>query len=183
MPSKIRNDDWERLFGPNAPRRGGPLQVLSSVVITLVLLGVFFAGTQFLLQYREQQQVTARANATITAATMNPLATQTITARTATAQALIAARTATAQPTAVAGIGTGTVRQGGNLRRDPIIDPGNIVGLIFPGDAIVFLEQRDVAGQTWYRVQVLEPAADRPQPGVSAGGEGWASSLLLSEPQ
>lgn len=183
VPSKIRKDDWERLFGPNAPRRGGPLQGLGNVLIVLIMLGVFFAGTQFLLRYRDQQQATARANATLIAATAYPRATQTAAAATATNQAVIAARTAAAQPTAVAGIGTGTVQQGGNLRREPAIDPTNIVGLIYPGDEITFLEQRDVSGQTWYRVQLLKPAANRPGPGVEAGGQGWASSLLLSQPQ
>lgn len=183
MPSKIRNDDWERLFGPHAPRRGGPLQVFGGVVATLALLGAFAVGVQFLLQYREQQQVTARANATVIAATAYPRATQTAVARTATAQAMIAAQTVVAEPTAIAGIGTGTVTRGGNLRREPQISDTNIVGLIYPGDEIAFLEQRDLEGQVWYRVQVLKPAADRPAAGVNAGEQGWASSLLLSQPQ
>ena len=182
MPSKIRSDDWERLFGPNAQRRGGPLQALSAVIITVLLLAGIGIGTQFLLRYRAEQQALASARATAIAATAYPLATQTVTAQTATAGAVLAARTAAAAPTAVAGIGSGQVRAGGNLRSEPVIAANNVVGLIWPGDEITFLDQRDVAGQTWFQIQIVKPAANRGGAGVAAGQMGWASQTLLSAP-
>lgn len=182
MPSKIRNDDWDRLFGPQASRRGGPLQVLAAVCITVFLLAAVGFGTQYLLRYRAEQQVIANARATVVAATVYPLATQTITARTATAAAIVAARTSAAAPTAVAGIGNGVVKAGGNLRSEPVVAASTVVGLIWPGDEITFLEQRDIDGQTWFRVQVLKVAPNRGGTGVEPGTTGWASQALLSPP-
>lgn len=180
MPSKIRNDDWERLFGPHAPRRSGPLQIIGGLLLTLVLLAGVTAGTLYLLRYRDQQQVAARATATIVAATVYPQVTATIAARTAIAAANLAAQTAAAQPTRVAGIGAGVVKQGGNLRREPSTDKNNVVGLIWAGDQVLFLEQKDSGGQTWFRIQVVTPASDRAGAGVAAGTQGWASSVLVS---
>lgn len=181
MSGKIRNDDWERLFGPHAPRRGGPLRVLANVLLAVVIIAALGAGTVFLLRYRDQQQVIARANATALAATMQPLATATTLAQTQTAAAVIAAQTAAAQPTAVGGLGVSLISQGGNLRREPAIADDNIIGLLWAGDEVALLEQRDIGGQVWYRVQVLTPAANRAGEGAAAGVEGWASALLLSQ--
>ncbi|MBC8163109.1 MAG: SH3 domain-containing protein [Roseiflexaceae bacterium] len=183
MPSKLRKEDWEKLFGPHAPRRGGPLQALGTVLLALLLIGGLIAGTQFLLRYQADRQEIALARATVLAATAFPQATATALARTATVEALATARAVAAQPTTPAGLGLGTVTQGGNLRREPAIDDANVLGLIWPGDQINLLEQRDVAGQTWYRIQVTTPAADRSGEGVAAGTQGWASALLIAGSQ
>ena len=180
MPGKIRNDDWERLFGPNVPRRGGPLQVLGHVLLALVLIGGLVTGTMFLLRYQAEQQQTAVVRATTLAATTNPLATATTVARTATAVAQATAQAVVTQPTVVPELGRGQVIRGGNLRREPVVDETNVLGLIWPGDEISFLEQRDVNGQTWFRVRIMNAAANRGGQGVDPGIEGWASGTLLS---
>jgi hypothetical protein len=62
------------------------------------------------------------------------------------------------------------------------VAPETVVGLIYPGDKITFLERRVVDGQTWFRIRVDQPATNRVGDGVPSGTEGWASALLLSTP-
>ncbi len=191
MPRAMRSDDWDRLFAPNAPKRGGPLRALINLVGLALLLGALAAGGVWLAGERQQQAERAAATATAYVGTVVPRltsvagATQTVEAQgTATRVAL---RTATAQAatspavTLEPGIGSGEVVRGGNLRREPRI-ADNVVGLIYPGDQITFLERRTVGDQIWFRIRVDQPAPDRSGEGVPAGTEGWASALLLSTP-
>lgn len=191
MPRVMRSDDWDRLFAPNAPKRGGPLRALISLILFALLLGALAVGAAWLASERQQQAERLAATATAYIGTVVPQltsvagATQTVEAQgTATR---IALRTATAQaaanPTGTPepGIGRGEVVRGGNLRREPLIAE-NIVGLIYPGDQITFLERRTVGGQIWFRIRVDQPAPERSGEGVPAGTEGWASALLLSTP-
>ncbi|MCS6939795.1 MAG: SH3 domain-containing protein [Roseiflexaceae bacterium] len=188
----MRSDDWDRLFAPNAPKRGGPLRALINLVLFALLLGVLAMGVAWLVSQRQQQAERLAATATAYVGTVVPQltsvagATQTVEAQgTATR---IALRTATAQaaanPTSTPepGIGRGEVVRGGNLRREPLITQENVVGLIYPGDRITFLERRTVGGQVWFRIRVDQPAPERSGEGVPAGTEGWASALLLSTP-
>lgn len=192
MPPAMRSDDWDRLFAPNAPKRGGPLRVLINIIIFALLLGALAVGAAWFIGERQQQAERLAATATAYVGTVVPQltsvagSTQTVEAQgTATRLAL---RTATAQaavnPTGTPepGIGSGEVVRGGNLRREPRIAPENVVGLIYPGDRITFLERRAVGEQVWFRIRVDQPAADRSGEGVPAGAEGWASALLLSTP-
>lgn len=186
MPSKIHPSDWDRLFAPNAPRRGGPLRALLNVLITALILSVIAGAAIYLTRYRSQQFATAVAAATSAAATTQPLQTQTAVAAiearqrvTATHEAQLTA-TAQAGQAAQQGLGSGTVLRGGNLRKDPRVSPDTVIGLIWPGDQITFLEQRDAGGQPWFRIRVTKEAGDRGGPGVAAGAEGWASATLLS---
>jgi hypothetical protein len=199
VPSKIRPDDWDRLFRPNAPRRGGPLRVLGNIVLTLVLLGLIGGGAVFALDYRNTQvaQITATAIAFRTnvapglTATAGPTATfqaqltaTRFTIQTATAAAAQGAPlTATPGPAATppASLGVGVVTAGGNLRIEPLI-ADNVVGLIWPGDQVALIERREVDGQVWFRVQLLQPAPNRGGQGVAPGEDGWASATLLSPP-
>lgn len=184
MPAKIDPNDWDRLFAPDAPRRGGPLQVLVNLLIIGAVFGILTYGALFVLERRTQQTAALIAAATSVAATTIPQQTATAQSATSTAVALTAAQTATAAalpagPPEV--LGTGTVVRGGNLRTEPRVAPETVVGLIWPGDQIQFLEPREVDGQFWYRIRITQAAADRPGAGVDTGTEGWASATLLSE--
>jgi Flp pilus assembly protein TadG len=150
-------------------------------LLTLVIIGVLAVGTLYLMNYREQQIAQAQATATIVAATVYPQQTATAIARAQATAARIESQTAAVQPSVVAGIGVGQVTNGGNLRREPQLTD-NVIGLIWSGDQVTFLEQRDVGGQIWYRILVTQAANDRGGDGVPPGTEGWASSTLLSPP-
>lgn len=191
MPRVMRSDDWDRLFAPNAPKRGGPLRVLINLVLFALALGALAFGGSWLVSERQQQAERLAATATAYVGTVVPQLTS-VAAVTQTVEAegtatRIALRTATAQsapaPTGAPepGIGSGEVVRGGNLRREPRIAE-NVVGLIYPGDRITFLERRAVGDQVWFRIRVDQPATDRSGEGVPAGTEGWASALLLSTP-
>lgn len=184
MPAKISPDDWDNLFAPHAPRRGGPLRALGNVLIVFTMFLLVGFGAVFALRYREERAAAIIATATSIAATTQPQQTAMAAAEaTATAERL-AARTATA--VAQAGpppIGRGVVERGGNLRSEPVIADGTVIGLIWPGDQVEFLKEELVGGETWFRIRVVKEAANRGGPGVAAGTDGWAASLLLSPPQ
>jgi hypothetical protein len=193
VPSKIRPDDWDRLFAPNAPRRGGPLRALGNILLLFVLVGLVVGGGAFFLERREQQLADASATAVAFATNVAPGLTAsagpTATARvqlTATRFSIQTAQAAQALGTPivtpVAGLGMGLVTAGGNLRSEPRIADETVIGLIWPGDEVAFVEQREVGGQLWFRIQVLQPAPDRAGQGVPIGADGWASATLLSQP-
>jgi TolB protein len=71
------------------------------------------------------------------------------------------------------------VANGGNFRSEPRIAPETVLGQVCPGDSVKLLEQQDVAGMTWHRVQVQEATADCVASHISEGEEGWVSSVLL----
>jgi hypothetical protein len=180
VPPKIQASDWDRLFAPNAPRRGGPLQVLTYTSIVLVFIAAVGALLAFGVRYRDKQIAEQIATATAIAPTIAALQTQ-------TAQALIeldAERTAIAlalTPTAEPSIGVGEVTQTGNLRTSA--PSGDVIGLLAPGDKITFYQELLVGGDSWYRIRVSEGAAERPENAVAVGSEGWASAILLTAPQ
>lgn len=193
MPSKIRPDDWDKLFAPNAPRRGGPLRALGTILLLFVLAGLAAAGTGFVQGQRAQQELSAAATAESFATNVAPGLTATAGPTATAAIQLTATRFSiqTAQalgpqtPTAAVaqtGLGVGLVTGGGNLRSEPRIADDTVVGLIWPGDEIAFVEQREVGGQLWFRIQVLQAAPGRGGQGVPAGTDGWASATLLSLP-
>lgn len=185
MPSKIQPSDWDRLFAPNAPHRGGPLRALINVLITALVLILIGGAAVYLTRYRSQQVANVIAAATTLAATNQPLATQTAVAllqvrqrATATHEAQLTATVQAGQPPPA--LGVGAVERGGNLRKEPRVAPDTVVGLIWPGDQIAFLEQSDVGGQPWFRIKITKAADNRGGPGVPVGTEGWASATLLS---
>jgi hypothetical protein len=185
VPTKIYPSDWDRLFAPNAPRRGGPLRALINVLITALVLILIGGAAVYLTRYRSQQLANAITAATTLAATNQPLATQTAAALLQVRQRATATREAQLTATVQAGqpgpaLGVGTVERGGNLRKEPRVAPDTVVGLIWPGDQIAFLEQSDVGGQPWFRIKITKVADNRGGPGVAVGSEGWASATLLS---
>jgi hypothetical protein len=183
VPAKIHPGDWDRLFAPNAPRRGGPLRALVNVLITIIVITLLGAGGAFAIRYRNDQIASQIATATAIAPTRAAIQTQTADAIANATATRVASRTATAvagQPTPEPMIGVGTVASGGNLRQEP--PNGAVIGLIWPGDEITFLQEQQVGGQTWFRIRLVQPAANRGGEGVAAGTVGWASATLLSPP-
>jgi Bacterial SH3 domain len=179
MPAKMNPNDWDRLFAPNAPRPGGPIGAAINILLIGVVLAIVTFGTQYFFAQREAQIAGQIANATLVAATSIPQQTEAAVAFTATEAARVETATARANPTAAPVLGIGAVNQGGNLRSQPVISPETVVGLIWQGDQIQFLEQRDVDGQPWYRIRITRLAPNRGE-GVAVNSEGWASASLLS---
>jgi hypothetical protein len=190
VPSKIRPGDWDYFFGPKAPRRGGPLRALSNLLIFGVVLALLGVGGVFALRsYGEQQtrvQQTAVAVATnnvieLQARTARALSTR--EARTAVAAQQQSTAAAAATPTVVAALGVGAVVAGGNLRSEPRVAPETVIGLIFPGDEVAFLEQQSTEAGPWFRIRITRAAPARGDGAVAEGAEGWASASLLSPPR
>jgi Bacterial SH3 domain len=184
VPSKIRPDDWDRLFAPNAPRRGGPLRALVNVLIVIVFIAILSGSIIYVLRLRDQRTASFYATSTAVAPTVAAQRTSTAVAQTQATATVVARRTATAvarTPTAVPALGIGTVANGGNLREQPGV-AGKAIGLIWPGDQITFLEQGTAGGQIWFRVRVTKVADNRGGDGVNAGTVGWAAASLLSQP-
>lgn len=180
MPSKIQRSDWDRLFAPNAPRRGGPLSALVNVLITAVVLALLVVGWRYGRAFIAEQQERRAATATVVAATLNPLRTATaIAAAQATALAE-ATPTPTSGPTPEPSIGSGIVVREGNLRSEPRVADDTRIGLLLVGDQIDFLEQRSVGGQSWFRIRVSKAAPDRNKEGVAEGTVGWAAAVVVS---
>lgn len=179
MPRKNQVDDWDRLFAPNARRRGGPLAALANTLIAVVIIALLSVGFVYGKRYYDEQMAVRLAAATSVAATSTKVAETTFAQWTATAEVRNATATAEALPPTPEPV-VGTVISGGNLRSEPRIVPETVIGLIFPGDEIVFLAQHEVAGQRWYRIRVINPVN---RSGVPAGTEGWASASLLSQPE
>ena len=183
MAAKIRPGDWDRLFAPNAPRRGGPLRALINVIVTFVIIALIGAGSVYAVNYRNQQIASQNATAEVVRPTLIAEATARAVAATATVEARVAARTATAlakQPTPAPSLGAGLVTSGGNLRREP--PRGDVIGLLWAGDEVMFLQEQQVGGQVWFRIRLVKPAANRGGDGVAPGTEGWASATLLTQP-
>ena len=86
----------------------------------------------------------------------------------------------TATPDLVEGVGL--VAKGGNLRRAPQVASATVLGLIWPGDQVTFIEQRRISGHLWYRIRIMLAGPGRTGAGVPAGTEGWASATLLTPP-
>jgi len=182
VPPRANPRDWERYFGPGAPRRrGGPLRALANLLIAGTALALLVGGGLFAVRFG-LERARVSASATISAVETSNAAVL----ATRTARALI---TATAEATPISGtpasalIGRGTVLAGGNLRSEPRIAPETVIGQICPGDGVEFLEQRITTdGSTWYRIRVTASSGACTPQRVSVGSLGWASATLLSEP-
>ncbi len=186
MPPKVDPRDWDRLFRPNAPRRGGPLRALANLLLIGVAVGLLGGGAFFGLRFgldrvRASNAATAQAVGTSNAAIVTTRTARALEA-TATAGAVVVAATPTV-PAAVEPIGRGSVIAGGNLRNQPVVTPETVIGQICAGDQIDFLEQSTAAdGSLWYRIRITQVAADCTPQRVTLGSLGWASSTLLSPP-
>lgn len=185
MPPKADPRDWDRLFRPNAPRRGGPLRALSNLLIAFVVLGLLGGAAFFALRFGLDRARQAVAMTQVAIETNNA---QVLAQRTAAAErtaSAIAAATAAATPTAAPEtlLGRGSVVAGGNLRSAPEVSPETVIGQICPGDQVDFLEQATAAdGAIWYRIRVTQQGQNCSAQQVTVGSLGWASSTLLSPP-
>lgn len=152
MPSKTRPDDWDQLFAPRAPRRGGPLRALANILIAILILALVGAGSVFAINLREQRYAQAVATATSAAATAFPLRTATAQAQLSATQTIAAALTSTAvakQPTATPqGLLTARVFNGGNVRAAPI--SGQRLDQVSAGEIVQVIEKN--RGGTWFKV-------------------------------
>ena len=114
------------------------------------------------ISHRPNAESTAEATATVAEATPTPAPTN-------TAQAASAPQV-TPTPAAI----TGRVKvANGNVRSSPGLS--QIVGIVYKGDEIVFLE---VSGD-WYRIRLGEKKSERSR---INGGEGWVSKIVVDDP-
>ena len=180
MSSKIRRDDWERLFAPDAPRRGGPLRALLNALLVTITLALVSALGVYVVALSNQQRAAQISAATVGAATAAPLETATAAAAVLETATRFAIRTATAEArttpvanAAPAALGTRQVVRSGNLRTEPRVAPETVVGQLAPGDTLTVLEEQQVNGESWLRVQLTTPGRR------SAGGHraGWQRRL------
>ncbi len=181
MPPRIDPRDWDRYFRPGAPRRGGPLRALANVLLVGAAIGLLVGGGFFALRFGLER---AQAGAVATAHAIETSNAAFIVTSTARALASAATNTAiVATPTPPAVLGRGQVLSGGNLRSEPRVAAETVIGQICAGDRVEFLEQSTAAdGSLWYRIRVIEVAANCSPQRVSLGSRGWASATLLSEP-
>jgi hypothetical protein len=171
VPSKIRPDDWDRLFAPSAPRRGGPLRALLNIVIAVVIVALLSAGAVFAVEYREQRYAEAVATATAAAPTQAALRTATAQVKLNATATIAAALTATAvaqQPSATPeGIFTATVFNGGNVREAPV--NGRPIDQVNAGETVQLLEKNQ--GGSWFKVSYGRDGRNV---------TGWVSATLLT---
>lgn len=199
MPARVNPRDWDRLFKPGAPRRGGPLRAFANLLILAVVLTLLGGGAFFGLQYiGEQGQRTQAANeakrATNLAQSTITLATRTAEVATGTARAI---ETMTARPTRTqrktptaatplpplpAQIGGGRVVQAGNLRSEPRFDPATVVAQLCINDEVSLLEKRSIGTAVWYHLQVKKIGDTCVANRAAVGTEGWVSASLIATP-
>ena len=171
MPSKIRPDDWDRLFAPNARRRGGPLRALMIILGTVVVIALLGAGTVYGLNYRQERFAREAATAAAYAPTAAAIRTATAVVYEQATATLVTALTATAQaklatPTPAAGLAA-TVANGGNVREAPI--NGRPLDQVNAGETVQLLAKTQDG--RWLKITYARNGATI---------TGWVSRTLLT---
>ncbi len=171
MPSKIRPDDWDRLFAPNAPRRGGPLRALITILVTVVVIVLLGAGAVYGLNYRQERFAQAAATATAFAPTAAAIRTATAVVYEQATATLVTALTATAQaklaiPTPAGGLAA-TVANGGNVREAPI--NGRPLAQVNAGETVQLLAK--TKDGSWLKISFARSGTTI---------TGWVSRTLLT---
>jgi hypothetical protein len=171
VSSKNRPDDWDRLFAPNARRRGGPLRVLVNILIAIAVVALLGAGTAYALNLRQERFAQAVATATAVAPTTAAIRTATALAQQQATATLVAARTATAvaklpTPTPEGAL-VATVFNGGNVREAPV--NGRPLDQINAGETVQLLEKSQDGG--WFKITYARNGATI---------TGWVSRTLLT---
>jgi hypothetical protein len=184
VPPKADPRDWDRFFRPGAPRRGGPLRALANLVFICVAVGILGGAAFFAWNFgRERARESAAANLSLIE-TENAGVMATRTARafdTATAQAAASLVTGTPTATFEPIIGRGRVTNGGNLRKEPVVDPATVMSQICVGDQVDILEERTLNdGARWYRIRISTTAEDCTPERAKVGSVGWANASLLN---
>jgi len=171
VPSKIRPDDWDRLFAPNAPRRGGPLRALLNILIAVAVIALLGAGTTYAINFRQERFAQAAATAKAYAPTAAAIRTATALVEQQATATLVSARTATAlaklpTPTPEGGL-IATVANGGNVREAPV--NGRPLDQVNAGETIRLLEKTNDGG--WLKITYVRNGATI---------TGWVSRTLLT---
>ena len=94
----------------------------------------------------------------------------------------VAAPTPAATPVVASSTPTGQVLLTSYLRTDPRVADDTRQAILCPSDSIEYTAQRTVEDLVWYRVRLVQPAADCNVSRAATGAEGWASSNVLSPP-
>jgi hypothetical protein len=68
------------------------------------------------------------------------------------------------------------------LRTDPRVADDTRQAILCPDDSVEYTLQQTVEDLVWYRVRVVQPAANCNARRAPAGAEGWASSNVVSAP-
>jgi hypothetical protein len=171
VPSKIRPDDWDRLFAPSALRRGGPLRALLNIAIVVIVIALIGAGTVYAINFRQERFAQAVATATAYAPTAAAVRTATALVEQHATATLVTARTATAlaklpTPTPEGGL-IATVANGGNVREAPV--NGRPLDQVNAGETIQLLAKTEDGG--WLKVTYTRDGATI---------TGWVSRTLLT---
>jgi Tfp pilus assembly protein PilX len=168
VPSKIRPDDWDRLFAPGAPRRGGPLRALVTILIAVAVIGLLGVGTTYTLNLRQERIAQISATQTAIAPTNAAIRAATALVQQQATATLAAARTATVIAKTPTAIPEGTliakVTNGGNVREAPI--NGRVLDQINAGETAKLLAKTADGG--WYQITTIR------------GVTGWVSRTLLT---
>jgi hypothetical protein len=157
-------------------------------VLICVALGILGGATFFAWNFgRDRARRSAATNAsqieTSNAAVITTRTAKSLeaTAVSATSAAVAIGTTPTALPEAL--LGRGSVTNGGNLRREPVVAPETVIGQVCVGDKIDFLEARTLPdGALWYRIRISEAGGTCTAQRVTVGSVGWASATLLTKP-
>jgi hypothetical protein len=179
LPPKVSPNDWDRLFRPNAPRRGGPLRALANILLVGAAVALLVGGALFALRFGLDIAQESAARTAERAATSIAEATAVRSAESLSETAAAAAPAATPTTAPPAAIGRSSVVSGGNLRSQPVIAPETVIGQICPGDQVDVLEQAAAADGTWYRVRLAQAGESCTPQRVTVGSIGWASATLL----
>lgn len=186
MPPKVNPNDWDRLFRPNAARRGGPLRALANLLLIGIFVALLGGGAFFVLGFGLERAQQIAAETAVQVGTSNAQVIATRTARALETAAAAAAPAATPTTAAAASpapaIGRSSVIAGGNLRSEPVVAPETVIGQICAGDQVDLLEQTSADGGTWYRVRLTQTGESCTPQRVTIGSIGWASASLLAPP-
>lgn len=165
MPRKPHSSDWNRLFGPRAQRRRGPIGLLVFTSLAGLMIAALALMGQFGYKAYAAQNAELRVTATVAWATA-------YARQTTTAVAKAIQPTATATTASI--VETAQVITVGNLRAEPRIAEGNIQGQLLAGDQVEVLARDTDANPQWLRVRVTTTTGQ-----VKVASEGWVSVTVV----
>jgi hypothetical protein len=165
--------------------RGGTrlidLAILGVLVLVVGIVLVFVTGMNSISAYFSPAAPTERP---ISLAGRLPTPAPTVT-RTPVAKPTTLPTPEPARPTPATqtpATPTGQVVLTSNLRTDPRVADDTRQAILCPSDLVEYTAQRTVEDIVWYRVRVIQLAADCNARRAPVGTEGWASSNVVSAP-
>jgi hypothetical protein len=159
-------------------RRGGrliELAIFFGLVLVVAFVLVFVTGLTSISAFFSPAAATAQP---IALAGHLPTPAPTVTRTPMATPTLVATPT----PVLAAAKSTGQVLLLSYLRTAPQVADNTRQAILCPNDSVEYLMQQTVEDLVWYRVRVVQPAADCNPGRAPAGAEGWASSNVLSAP-